>query len=345
VVDDIIYKAAGKESQVYMNWEKRLARIFTNSYHKLGRTAIRKVDDYLEEQTRFSGKTLKEVDRIVTREFGEWANDADTAGAIFDVLDEAYRKSFKMGTERVLGKRSELPLHTIDPDRAVGRTVTKAEIPGLGEISLADEHAIEALADQQAFWMGDFYPGKFQNGLKANAKELLIESGLSKQEAAKAFKGFLQGQFGFLPKVPEGWTGHPDDYFRNLAGNVVTVARAHGTMRSFDRLGVSKYEISNPEDEATCKICNRMVEESFSVPKAIHRMDLQVKAKSKSAAQKLHPWLSWSKIQNIPSDDLLGKGVGYPPFHYGCRCSVELADDFEIDDIVEAAITKLLRAA
>lgn len=214
--------------------------------------------------------------------------------------------------------------------------------------NLQDNEAIAALTNHQVFWVGSYYSKALSGEIADVASNVLLTHGLSAEEGAKSLASRLTSVFGYDPKVPKGkpgalgipagWKGSPDSYFRGLAANTATVARTVGAVREYTALGVTHYTVVNPKDERTCARCKGMAGREFETKEAKALTDKVVAATRPEEVKRLQPWLSEKEYANLvkvggkDSTKLLAaNGYLVPPFHYKCRCALDISDNAELN--------------
>lgn len=216
--------------------------------------------------------------------------------------------------------------------------------------TLVDQNAVDALVKHQVYWVGEHAQGPLSQRIAKLAEETMITSGLGRREAAKAFQDAMVKEFGFdesSPKlgklaIPDGWRGPALQYWEGLAANTVTTARTNGQMRGFTECGVTRYEVVNPKDERTCPICGSLAGRVFEVREAQSLIEKEQSSDDPNQVRSLHPWRSKADIEKATGVKLVGVGVaedsaklmkaghGFPPYHYRCRCYVDMAGDSEL---------------
>lgn len=221
--------------------------------------------------------------------------------------------------------------------------------------ALVDEKAVGAIGKMQGNWIGMFYSEQLSAKVQSIAGNTLIEQGLPRAEAAKALESTLAKEFGYSPDLPwmakpegialpGGWHGTPASYFEMLAANVTSNARNVGQMRSYSNIGVTHYEVLNPEDERTCPECSYMNGKVFEVEDGLGQTEkVWVHADTPDDVKAAHPWADKKQIltasgasdknghvSHEDSKKLAAAGFSMPTYHGRCRCSVDIAEDSKI---------------
>jgi SPP1 gp7 family putative phage head morphogenesis protein len=212
--------------------------------------------------------------------------------------------------------------------------VEKAEV--LPSFSIADEQAMSALEKQNVFWIGQHYDENVSGVISETAGEVL-EVSPSRRAAAMIMMNRVREGLGIV-STPGGFNGTSVQYFEALTANTTTVARVYGQVESFREAEVTRYQIVNPLDERTCKVCGHMDGKIFEVSQAQAQMEREMEAENPEDIKRLHPWLRHSQLTKISNrsgeisgrrgiDDsraLAAAGFSLPPFHFRCRCTVDV---------------------
>lgn len=226
--------------------------------------------------------------------------------------------------------------------------ILKTDATLLAEINpsfdLIDVAAADALSENQVFWIGEHYDKNLAAGIANTSKTAMIEAGMDRIAAGKLMQRQMGRQFGIV-QTPAGWRGTSRGYFEGLAANAATTARVQGQMRSFVDLGVTRYQISNPIDERTCPPCAHMDGKVINIEHGMKVMEAELGAESPEDVKKAHPWVQDSKAgmeklkeyapkrgeqkneakREKESKNLGDAGLSLPPFHFRCRCTVDVS--------------------
>ena len=266
-----------------------------------------------------AGKPLAEAFDAVDAEMKQWADDVETGYK--QNLSDVYRLARTAGWKRATGKLNTLSYQV--------RPVEKASKgPSLeGGLDLVDLKALESLHKQEMMWIGNTYKGVAPT--IRNAVEDKMLQGLSKEAAGKMVGDAVRDRLTDW-RIPKGYNGTAKSYFEGVAANAVTNARVQGQLRSFGRLGVTTYTIVNPMDARTSPICEELNGTTFKVADAESQLAKLGKAQTPEQYQKIKPWLSEDKILKLAAKGAgaLGKaGQLFPPFHFRCRSTVDIAEE------------------
>lgn len=208
-----------------------------------------------------------------------------------------------------------------------------------------DKGAVEALAKQQVFWIGDFYNTHLSERIRGVADDVLIRRGLPEHEAGKTLRGALRREFGIVAggpspfgrSIPARFAGNPDLYFRGVASTVAHQARSFSKVTAFQEAGIVRYQLINPNDTRTGQICQQMSGQIFTVQQAGKQMQTMLSAKSPDDIRAAAPWLSGTELEDAiggakagsqeAADNLLAAGASVlPPFHFLCRTEPVIID-------------------
>ncbi len=372
-IDAIICKAAIiPEAKRLSALEKRL---FDISMKEFGKRAKKATDSLLRGIRE--GKAKDEVSTLaLMSEFDDAFDDLPRTLAPFyeSAVEEAYRAGFDAIVKKALSiyPRSQ-DITYPSPHRFESTTDEWIERQKAGvddvvsvmkpSFNVVDDNAIATLKDHQVFWIGTHYEKELSSTVANSVVDSMVKSGFDRTEGAVKVQEQLgkllsasPGSFTTESIVPHGWSGSVAQYYEGLAANTMTVSRTFGAMNAFRRLGVESYTISNPLDDRTCDVCGFLVDTQFSVSDGASLMDKALAVKDPANVKDILRWDSLKTIQArtgvatagagaSPSvaKDLASKGYGLPPFHFRCRCVVDIGEDasfgipidFKLDEIVD----------
>ena len=272
-----------------------------------------------------SGGTLSAAFSACDKAMNKW--DDDVRGNYARSLEDVYKLARRAAHNKVTGK-SKASLQYSVPG------VSKAAPKGGSEkgslkfaFDVLDERAIEKLAKQELWWIGGTYKNVAPT-IRA-AVEPKVVAGLSRKAGgemvAKAVRERLEDF-----RIPSGFKGSSERYFEGLAANAVTAARVGGQLGSFIKLGVTTYELVNPMDARTSDICAELNGTTFQVEDAGAQLEKLGKAQTPEQFKAIKPWLSADKIASLASRGsraLSKAGQMFPPFHFRCRTTVDVATE------------------
>lgn len=256
-----------------------------------------------------------------------WQGDVSASYA--QSLEDTYKLARKAGHKKATG------VYTGSLQYTIGETATTKAKPKSGSaggsvklaFDITDERAIDKLQKQELWWIGDTYKGVAPTIRDAVQPKVL--AGLGRKEGGALVQAAVEERLKDF-RIPDGFHGPAAGYFEGLAANAVTQARVTGQLGSFGRLGVTTYTIVNPMDSRTSDICAELNGTEFKVADAEAQLATLGKAKTPDAYKAAKPWLSGAKISALASKGsgaLASAGQLFPPFHFRCRSTVDVAHE------------------
>lgn len=284
------------------------------------------------------GKSADSIARATRKIMQAWS--ARVTPRMNAEVDRIYRLARTAGWKKATGQ-TKAPL-TYDTPNLTELVVEKA-LPGFAALpafDVIDDEAIAALQGQQILWIGEHFDENLAAGIQTTARETMLEAGQNRAVAGRLMQERMADQFAHV-RTPGGFNGSVEQYFEGLAANAATVARAHGQLSSFMRVGATRYEIVNPRDRRTCPVCAHMDGKTFTTQQGADQMFAELKAESPDDIKQIHPWHSKKELDKISSKpgqmkgkagakdsaDLSNAGFSIPPFHFRCRCAVDIDSD------------------
>jgi len=230
----------------------------------------------------------------------------------------------KKATGKFAGSLQYIIAETIEKAKPKG-----GEASGAVKLSLdaKDERALDQLQEQQLWWIGDTYKGVAPT-IRDSVQPKVLQ-GLSRKIGGEMVRAGVEERLKDF-KIPDGFHGTSKSYFEGLAANAVTSARVNGQLGSFARLGVTTYTLVNPMDTRTSDICAELNGTEFKVADATAQLDKLASAKTPDAFKSIKPWLSSDKLLSLASrgsSALAREGQMFPPFHFRCRTTVDVATE------------------
>lgn len=194
----------------------------------------------------------------------------------------------------------------------------------------ADQFAIGALGRDQVWYIGDFYQDAMSKRMREITTNIILNQGLSRDEAARQIKDAMSREFGIgggpghIIQLPTGWTGTPDGYFKMMASTIHDRAANLGRVVTFTEAGVSTYRIDAVLDERTSDICKVMDGKTFDIKYAQDYAQRYYSATDKDEVEKVVMWRDAKDIRPIANDEaaLAKAGMALPPYHGSCRTVV-----------------------
>lgn len=206
--------------------------------------------------------------------------------------------------------------------------VKKAKLEVEPSFSLEDKRAVQQMAKTQTAWIGQHVGSDMSERMKELVEEQSIRTGLSRREVAQAMRDMLQREFGIgADGIPSSWVGAEAHYFEGVVGNIATTARVHGAIRQMQEVGVTHYEIVNPDDERTCERCRYMDGRTFEIEHAVNRINAMAETSTPDEVRAAHPWpKSRDALERADKQGLLGALFPLPTYHLRCRCTVDVSE-------------------
>lgn len=339
-----------KSLQVSDSIVAKIARI--TEVAQMARAETRLRDYVIAEWNRFSkkaadkaaslarsGASPAEIKRGVDEVMASWPKAVKNT--VFEELDNIYRLARIAGHKKANRQTTASLSYSIPKLEEVmkaGKVV--AEISPV--FDLIDESAVDALNQQQMFWIGTVYGAGVANRIAEVARDSLLRGGNDLVEAARVMEKEIMSAFSGIT-IPPSFSGTAQQYFQGLTANAATVARAQGQLRSFMSIGVTHFTITNPMDDRTCPQCSHLDGKVFSVEAARQQMEEDLAAKSPNDLKASHPWLTYEQLKGIsPSPGKVGEddakalneaGVIMPPYHFRCRCAIDVSSDISYDNL------------
>ena len=341
--DTVVAKTLGVDEQAQTaQIESRLRSFITAHWRDL---AIQATKTAAGRIGRGRGNVVQagDVDRALAAVDGtmdQWAGRV-TSRFVSD-LREAYKLSRTSGMNKALGiDRKELSYDTrtfgtgAKVEKAARKVLTTLE----PSFDLVDEHALDALQEHQVFWIGQHYKDNVAPTIAKAAREQ-ITVGMGRAEAGRVMEGLVKDGLENI-RVPGGFRGTSRQYFEGLAANATTVARATGHVRSFEKVGYTTYVIVNPSDHRTCEICNLLDGKEFKTTDGTALSGRVLSVSKPNQVKKVQPFLTVNSATKLTGGKagpagvsatrgLAARGNSLPPFHYRCRCDIDITREAEI---------------
>lgn len=206
--------------------------------------------------------------------------------------------------------------------------VVKAKAAAIPSFDLVDEQAVEMLESKNIFWVGNHYDANISDSVRDTAKTTMVEAGESTRTAGKLMNERITTILGTF-FTPAGYVGTQAQYFEGLVANAMTVGRVYGQLRSFSQIGITKYTIVNPGGSRICEVCLQLQGTTFEVKQGLEQIQNEYAAKNPTDIKDVHPWPKASEVSGKSADDLASEGLSLPPYHFRCRCTVDVSTEVE----------------
>lgn len=193
--------------------------------------------------------------------------------------------------------------------------------------TLRDERALDILARKPAFWIGQRYETKH---IEAATRiiDASLDLGLGTDQTAVFLKESLGKELADY------------HYWDVLSSAVVNRSRTSGVLYAMQDAGFEIYQILTAGDDAVCDVCEHMAGQQFSIQESIDTLEGTFELENPEDLKDITPWLGWDEkdgepfykdsegkrhgVGNMSSAELQKNGIGQPPFHGLCRCTIVL---------------------
>jgi len=269
------------------------------------------------------GATARQVNAAVAMGLKPWAEVV--APRMDRELAKVYRLAKIAGWRKATGQ-TKAPLTYDTPNfEQMAKAAPREGFAVLPTFDKLDIDTVDALTEQQMFWLGAHYEENVGATIASTVSEVMAQEGRNRQVAAVTMRERLAETLGQVV-TPAGWHGSVRQYMEGVAANAATVGRAYGQVAAFNEAGVTRYEIANPTDERTCPVCSHMDGKNFTVEQANQQIAAELKAESRDDIKSTHPWYNYKELTSIslkagnvsPQDSaaLAKAGFPLPPFHF-----------------------------
>jgi len=328
-VDELVAKTIGiSEVAQIARIELLLRQYLDTTWNKRVRTAVDRASSLARRL-----KPAKDISKVVEREMLKWTRDV--VPRVEKDTKHIYQLARKAGWRKANRETTALLSYSA-PSFSELKKAKRRFAQLLPTFDLVDESAVKAIAEQQIFWVGKHYSKNLSESIAKTAKETMIEAGTDQVAAGKLMSERIKDELSHV-RTPGGFHGTSRQYFEGLAANAATVGRTHGQMRSFIDLGVTKYYINATVDRRTCEVCLHMDGKVFAIDHGSRQLNAELGAKTPQDIKSVHPWTNLSRLQAVspkagpvgPDDagKLADAGFSLPPFHYRCRCTVDVSTE------------------
>jgi SPP1 gp7 family putative phage head morphogenesis protein len=336
IASDALIAKAVRVSEVSQiaKLEQRLFEYVAAEWRLRRKKAAKKAGE-MAERGASSSKIAAAVGRIMR----PWARaiQARFNREIKEIYRLARIASHKKATKQIKGS---LQFNSPHVSTEVKKALQSGEL--LPSFDLIDDATVASMNAQNTLWIGEHYDKNVVAAINEETRAA-VEAGTVGRQAGRAMSARVNDTLSQI-KVPKGFTGSERQYFEGLVANAATNARAQGQIRSFASLGVTQYEIVNPGDERTCPVCSTMDGKVFSIKQGVDQVANDLNANTPDDVRAAHPWPSVSTINGNekkgiepltkpgpqgPEDakKLADKGFALPPYHFRCRCTVDVAEE------------------
>jgi len=174
-----------------------------------------------------------------------------------------------------------------------------------------------------------FFSKHFDADISLKARDIVVGVIKDNVKTPEKVRGILSTKLG---KVID----QSESYFEVFTTNALNTARSFANLRTFQKMGVTKFMIEAVIDSRTSDICLDLDQKTFFVQTGINQMEKMANATSVEDIQNTSPWIhqgedgyyierNGSQVnfnENVSSSFLSGIGVTFPPYHARCRSTV-----------------------
>lgn len=351
-IDAILVKAKVlPEWKRIIDLEKRLGRTLIASWEAQSKKAVREaVKAFKGTGKRVSASQKKKALKAIREAFAGFGERNEEA--VKTTTEESFKLAIDAMNKKVQGKTRRSLRYDFTPAQERKEPVKKAPriaptAPGLeARFDVIDQRAVEQLTRRHTLWMDDFYSRELAESVEDLVSEVIVQHGDDPAVAARQLEAVLEREFGYDPanpntgpyaRVPVGWSRSAAAYFEGIAAHVVTTARVGGQLSALVSVGASTYSIVNPIDERTCEECAYMAQYATDMPvgEAYQAFQAEIDAEPEDIKDFLHPWMKVDGYQRVAGTSgawtsttpskFIDQGLGYPPYHLGCRCTIDIS--------------------
>ena len=269
-----------------------------------------------------SGRGASGAIDAARRVMAGWADAV--APAYLSALEDAFYLAREAGWKKATTRQGSLSYDVIE------KAAPRIAPPTISVGDVVDKAAVSALQQKEKFWIGKLWKSGWTAEIRRIAQAAIEEGrvrGRGEELGQLLGRSFqtVQTAAGLIPTK---------DYLEANVANAVTTARAQGQLRSFVDLGVVRYEIVNPSDDRTCPVCSFLNGKVFEVSDGASQMSRVLAAKDPDGVKAVHPWLGEAELKALSSGPgntgaketgLVGRGQALPPYHYKCRCAIDIS--------------------
>jgi hypothetical protein len=325
--DETVAKALGiSEVAQIARTETRLREYLLAEWQSQARRAV--IDAAASTK---KGANARQITTAVAETMKPWA------GKVTPRMDRELAKVYRLakiaGWKKATGQ-TKAPLTYDTPNfEQMAKAAPREGFAVLPTFDNLDTDTVDALANQQTFWLAAHYEENIGATIANTVSEVMAQEGRNRQVAAVTMRERLTEALGQVV-TPAGWHGSVRQYMEGVAANAATVGRAYGQVSAFNEAGVTQYEIVNPTDERTCPVCSHVDGKVYTVEQANRQIGAELEAKNRDDIKSIHPWYSYKeliaispKAGNVSLRDsaaLAKAGFPLPPFHFRCRCAVDV---------------------
>lgn len=195
-----------------------------------------------------------------------------------------------------------------------------------GSLAQVDLNAVETLAEQQLWWIGNLWNDHLSRVISATVSREALTVGLGREQVGRILEGVVNGSIRGVA-VPKTFRGSTEQYFQALAGTVRNQASNFGSLGAMRDAGFTTYRIQAVLDERTSDVCREMHGKSFRVDDGVKHVERIRGARDPEEYKRVAGWRTAEEVRQISGGGdeesqrkaLVAAGVVLPPFHSRCR--------------------------
>lgn len=342
LIDDIIAKAINADELALAAEREGVLREYIDTqWNKLSVKAARDFSKSIKSGSgNVSDGEFEKALRIVDNVMSKWSDiikDRYTKD-----MEDIYKFAHIAAIKRATGYGKKPTVFNTEPFLPGIKKAERKSPPGpvpkiTVSFDLIDESALESFKKHQIYWIGQHYKDNVSKHVANTAKEELIRLGRGRVEAGRVMESVVKTTLSEV-RIPKGFNGSSKQYFEGLVANSATTQRVSSQLNVFDRAGFTKYEIVNPDDHRTCEKCQHLDGKQFFVSDGKSIISSVLNAKNPSQIKEIHPFITPRKAIELTNGHIGPAGTnktrrlasgGYvmPPFHFRCRCNIDIVDD------------------
>lgn len=208
-------------------------------------------------------------------------------------------------------------------------------------LSGEDQKSLDAFLRQQVFWIGEVYPALVAPIIREVVADVVFRQGSRERVAVAEIRRRVQEALGAVGEgerlvIPAGYRGTPARYFEGVAANATTLGRVGGAMFALREADATRYEWVTVGDELVCERCATLDGKIFEVKDGIALFERMAGAKNPDEIREIAPWYTARELREMvdgkghisdaESARLVEAGLGFPPAHFLCRCTIDIAE-------------------
>ena len=286
--------------QIMLEYYRVLNNAWNQKLKESARIAIKMLSD-MPKSEKVSNEHLRKLMEVVSNQLG-------------DEFSAEVMKETKAYTSRCL---------------RLGLNDVQVQVPAntsIGIYGIADNHLASQIQKQNLFWIGNHFDADIQKGFMESLTKA-IQEGYTKEMLADLFKQ----QFGEIAQKSVY-------YWQGLAEHTALRIREFGRLEGYKKANARYYKLIIILDDRTSDICRALAAQDKVYPlnDALEVRDNLMALDTKSGSlddareyiKALAPWVKEDQIVYDKEDNPIGVSgthTPFPPFHWKCRTTTEMA--------------------